>query len=82
MPNNNLPDVVSPYDELETQLDALPVFDLEELTRAHAPQPAYRLYRRRSATGPVGGRTGPVCRPGRHPAGHHRLPALVLRQWA
>lgn len=32
MPKDNLPDVVSPYDELETQLDALPVFDLEELS--------------------------------------------------
>lgn len=32
MPKDNLPDVVSPYDELEAQLDALPVFDLEELS--------------------------------------------------
>lgn len=32
MPKDNLPDVVSPYDELEMQLDALPVFDLEELS--------------------------------------------------
>lgn len=32
MPTNNLPDVVSPYDDLEIELDALPVFDLEDLT--------------------------------------------------
>lgn len=32
MPSHNLPEVLSPFDELETQLDALPVFDLEELS--------------------------------------------------
>ena len=32
MPKDNLPDVVSPYDELETLLDNVPVFDLEELS--------------------------------------------------
>lgn len=31
MPKDNLPATVNPYDELETRLDQLPVFDLEGL---------------------------------------------------